>query len=114
MPTTVEMGTQTEIQNPVPEIEPTPSTSKRGRPKKSLDDCKPSTKRAKLDDVLVYLDDIAKGMKTDLNKLLFLLPKRQAYKDGDFEQGKFFSDLLEFGIESDPTKITPEHALYLK
>ena len=107
----VDAGTQTdEIMPP----DSSPPKSKRGRPKKSLEESGASSKRSKLDPLLSFLYETAREMGSSFQNLLYYLGRRDAYKNGNFSEAKFYEDLLEHGIDTNFTKITPEKAMYLK
>ena len=93
---------------------PTPTQSKRGRPKKPLEGCGASAKRAKLDPLLDFLKESAREVGSSLENLLFFFGRRHAYQSGKFDEAKFYEDLLEHGIDTNFKKITPEKAFYLK
>ena len=112
-PTMIDSGTQTDEMMPGPS-EPPQTKSKRGRPKKNFEDCGASSKRAKLDDLLTFLQKIAGKMGTHFEHLLYYLGRRHSYKNGKFDEAKFYEDLLEHGIDTEFTKITPEKAMYLR
>ena len=117
---TVDAQTQTDdillpptpIQNQTQPPNPTPS--KRGRPKKPLEECAASAKRAKLDPLLDFLKESAREVGSSLENLLFFFGRRHAYQSGKFDEAKFYEDLLEHGIDTNFKKITPEKAFYLK
>ena len=107
-------GTQTDEMMPPEPSEHPQTKSKRGRPKKNFEDCGTSSKRAKLDDLLTFLQKIAGKMGTHFEHLLYYLGRRHSYKNGKFDEAKFYEDLLEHGIDTEFTKITPEKAMYLR
>ena len=114
---TFDASTQTDdivMASPAPCPEPQPTKSKRGRPKKPLEESGASSKRAKLDPLLDFLKESAKEVGSSLENLLFFFGRRHAYQSGKFDEAKFYEDLLEYGIDTNFKKITPEKAFYLK
>ena len=99
---------------PIQTQTPNPTPSKRGRPKKPLEECGASAKRAKLDPLLDFLKESAREVGSSLENLLFFFGRRHAYQSGKFDEAKFYEDLLEHGIDTNFKKITPEKAFYLK
>ena len=114
---TFDASTQTDdivMASPAPCPEPQPTNSKRGRPKKPLEECGASSKRAKLDPLIDFLKESALEIGSSLENLLFFFGRRHAYQSGKFDEAKFYEDLLQHGIDTNFKKITPEKAFYLK